>query len=53
MPQEISKLPHPEIVYDCTLGHLSADEIEGEQAIIDCVAKTATAVHEPRIDVYI
>ncbi len=53
MPPENSKLPHPEIIYDCTRGHLSPDEVDGEQTIIDCVAETATAVHEPRIDIYI
>ena len=53
MPQENSKLPLTEVVYDCTRGHRSPDEIDGEQTIIDCVAETATAVHEHRIDIYI
>ena len=53
MSQENYKPPHPEVVYDCTLGHLSTDDVDDVYTIIDCVAETATAVREPRIDIYI
>lgn len=53
MPQESTNRPQAAVVYDCTLGQRSPDEVDGEQMLIDCVAETTTAANEPRIDVYI